>query len=60
MHAEIYFVIYFLIDCIDLGIVRLRFYTVPDMNTLFGNITVDRILSFVKQVNLFAELKKYF
>ena len=55
MHAEIYFVRYVLIDCIDIGIMRLRFYTIPDMNTLFGNISVDRILSFVKQVNLFAE-----
>ena len=31
---EIYSVRHVLIDCIDLGLIRPRFYTVPDMKTL--------------------------
>ena len=52
---EIYSVRHVLIDCIDLGLIRPRFYTVPDM-TLFDTVIVDRILSFVKAVNLFAKI----
>ena len=32
---EIYSVRHVLIDCIDLGIIRPRFYSVPDLKTLF-------------------------
>ena len=32
---EIYSVRHVLIDCIDLGLIRPRFYSVPDMKTLF-------------------------
>ena len=53
---EIYSVRHVLIDCIDLGLIRPRFYTVPDMKTLFDTISVDRILSFVKEVNLFNKI----
>ena len=53
---EIYSVRHVLIDCIDLGLIRPRFYTVPDMKTLFDTISVDRILSFVKEVNLFDKI----
>ena len=53
---EIYSVRHVLIDCIDLGLIRLRFYTVPDMKTLFDTISVDRILSFVNEVNLFDKI----
>ena len=53
---EIYSVRHVLIDCIDLGLVRPRFYTVPDMKTLFDTVSVDRILSFVKEVNLFDKI----
>ena len=53
---EIYSVRHVLIDCIDLGLVRPRFYTVPDMKTLFETVGVDRNLSFVKEVNLFAKI----
>ena len=53
---EIYSVIHVLIDCIDLGLIRPRFYNVPDMKTLFDTISVDRILSFVKEVNLFDKI----
>ena len=49
---EIYSVRHVLIDCINLDLIRPRFYTVPDMKTLFDTISVDRILSFVKEVNL--------
>ena len=51
---EIYSVRHVLIDCIDLGLihVRPRFYTVLDMKTLFDTVSVDRILSFVKEVNI--------
>ena len=45
------------IDCIDLGLIRSRFYTVPDMKTLFDTISVDEILSFVEEVNLFAKIQ---
>ena len=45
-----------LTDCIDLGLIRPRFYTVPDMKTLFDTVSVDRILSFVKEVNLFDKV----
>ena len=53
---EIYSVRHVLIDCIDLGLIRPRFYNVPDMKTLFDTISVDRILSFVKEVNLFDKI----
>ena len=52
---EIYSVRHVLIDCIDLGLIRPRFYTVPDLKSLFDTFSVDRILSFVKEVNLFAK-----
>ena len=45
-----------LIDCIDLGLIRSRFYSVPDMKALFGSVNVDRILSFVKDINLFSKI----
>ena len=53
---EIYSVRHVLIDCIDLGLVRPRFYSVPDMKTLFDTVSVDRILSFVKEVDLFTKI----
>ena len=53
---EIYSVRHVLIDCIDLGLIRPRFITVPDMKTLFDTVSIDRILSFVKEVNLFDKV----
>ena len=53
---EIYSVRHVLIDCIDLGLIRPRFYTVLDLKTLFDTVSVDRILSFLKEVNLFAKI----
>ena len=44
------------IDCIDLGLIRPRCYTVPEMKTLFDIVSVDRILSFVKEGNLFDRM----
>ena len=35
---EIYSVRHALINCVDLGLIRPRFYTVPDMKTLFDII----------------------
>ena len=54
---EIYFVRHVLIDCIDLGLIRPCFYSVPDMKALFDNVSVDRILSFVKDINLFLRTR---
>ena len=53
---EIYSVRHVLIDCIDLGLIRPRFYSVPDMKTLFDTVSVDRIISFVKEINLFSKI----
>ena len=53
---EVYSVKHVLIDCIDLGLIRPRFYIVPDMKALFDTISVDRILSFVKEVNLYSKI----
>ena len=53
---EIYSVRDVLIDCIDLGLIRPRFYSVPDMKTLFDTVSVDRIISFVKEINLFSKI----
>ena len=53
---EIYSVRHVLIDCTDLGLIRPRFYSVPDMKTLFDTISVDRIISFVKEINLFSKI----
>ena len=52
----IYSVRHVLIDCIDLGLIRPRFYSVPDMKTLFDTVSVDRIISFVKEINLFSKI----
>ena len=54
---EIYSVRHVLIDCIDLGLKRPRFYSVPDMKALFDSVSVDRILSFVKDINLFSKIE---
>ena len=54
---EICSVTHVLIDCIDLGLVRPRFYTVPGMKVLFDTVSVDRILSFVKEIILFQRSK---
>ena len=53
---EIYSVRRVVIDCIALGLIRPRFYTVPDMKTLFDTVSVNSILSFVKEVNLFDKV----
>ena len=53
---EIYSVRHILIDCIDLGLIRPRFYTVPDMKALFDTVSVDRIFSFVKEIYLFSKI----
>ena len=53
---EIYSVRHVLIDCIDLGLIWPRFYSVPDMKSLFDTVSVDRILSFVKEINLFSKI----
>ena len=53
---EIYSVRHVLIDCIDLGLIRPRFYSVPDMKTLFDTVSVDRIISFVKEINLLSKI----
>ena len=45
---EIYSVRHVLIDCIDLGLIRPRFYSVPDMKTLFDTVSVDRIISLLR------------
>ena len=44
------------VDCIDLGLIRPRFYSVPDMKTLFDTVSVDRIISFVREINLFSKI----
>ena len=54
--CQIYSVSHVLIDCIDLGFIRPRFYSVPDMKTLFDTVSVDRIISFVKEINLFSKI----
>ena len=51
---KIFSMLNLLIYCIDLGLRRPHFYTVPDMKTLFD--TVDKILSFVKEINLFLKI----
>ena len=54
---EAYSVKHVLIDCTDLGfIIRSRFYHVPDMKILFDTVNVDRILTFIKEVNLFSKI----
>ena len=42
---EMYSVRHVLIYCIDLGLIRPRYYTVRDLKTLFDTVSVDRILS---------------
>ena len=53
---EIYSVRHVLLDCIGLGLIRPRFYSVPDMKSLFDTVSVNRILSFVKEINLFSKI----
>ena len=54
---EIYSVRHVLIDCSDLGLIRPRFYSVPDMKALFNTVSVDRILSFMKEIKLLQRSK---
>ena len=53
---EGYSVKHVLIDCTDLSLIRQRFYTVHDMKTLFETVSVDRILSFLKEVDMFSKI----
>ena len=52
---EIYSIRDVLIDCIDLGLIWPRFYSVPDMKSLFDTVSVDRIISYV-EINLFSKI----
>ena len=45
-----------LIDCIDLGLITPLYYSVPDMKASFDSVSVDRISSFVKEINLFSKI----
>ena len=49
---ESYSVTHVLIHCIDLGLTWPRLYTIQDIES----VSVDRILSFCKEVNLFAKI----
>ena len=53
---EGYSVKHVLLYCTDLSLIRQRFYDVPDMKSLFETVSVDRILSFLKEVNLFTKI----
>ena len=53
---EAYSVKHVLIDCTDLGLIRSRFYHLPYMKILFDTVNVDRILTFIKEVNLFSKI----
>ena len=55
---EIYSVRHVLIDCISLGLIRPRFYSVPDMKALYDSVRVDRILSFVKDKFVCKDLRR--
>ena len=48
----------FYVYCSALSAYKATFYTVPDMKTLFDTKGVNRILSFVKEVNLFTQIQK--
>ena len=53
---EIYSVRHALIDYTDLGLIRPRFYSVQYMKALFDTVSVERISSFVKEINLFSKI----
>ena len=44
-----------LMDCIDFNDTRTQFYNVPDLKSLFSDISVSVILDFLKEIGLFVK-----
>ena len=45
-----------LLDCIDLADVRRRYYTVDSLKELFTNVAGDKIVQFLKDINLYSKI----
>jgi kelch-like protein 2/3 len=53
---EPYTVKHFMIDCMDLALVRQAHFTVDSMHQLFNTISCDIILDYLKQINLYNKI----
>ena len=42
-----------LIECVEFSHIRTNFYDVPDLKTLFCDVSHSRIVDFLKEINLF-------
>ena len=47
---------HFLIDCVDLALVRQRYFAADTMYQLFNSVCYDKIISFLKEANLFHQI----
>ena len=47
-----------LIECVEFSHIRTNFYDVPDLKTLFCDVSRSRIVDFLKEINLFLRFKK--
>ena len=47
---------HFLIDCIEFSHMRRQFFQTNDLRYLFENVTTDKILKFLKHINLFNKV----
>ena len=42
-----------LLECVDFAHIRTNFYNVPDLKTLFSDVSRSSIINFLKEINLF-------
>ena len=54
--VEPFTVKHFLIDCIDLALVRQKYFNVDSMFQLFNSVHYENILSFLKEVHLYHKI----
>ena len=53
---ESYTIKHILLECADLALIRRRFYNVNSLKDLFEEINVNKILDFLKEIDLFNKL----
>ena len=53
---EPYTVKHFLLDCVDLALVRQRYFNAISMPQLFNTVSYDKIIGFLKETNLYSKI----
>ena len=53
---EPYTVKHFLLDCVDLALVRQKYFSAISMPQLFNTVSYDKIIAFLKETNLYNKI----